>query len=123
MSVLKYTVYGRTPPTRNTDKSDHCCDCSMCWKEPDFKECPYMIPQFCMVCNNKSIFALSLDRESINPELGNRQNGSVCFWVCGKHSDDEKVLEVLRSGVPSSLARNKRKLISYVRQKTEEENF
>jgi hypothetical protein len=122
MTLLKYTVYAMTPPSYDVDEDEHCCDCEHCWDWPDFKECPYMVPQFCMLCNDKSTLALSLDRDiQTKLSLGKHAGGSILFWVCDKHVEDKKLLGILQRGVDSKIARNKRRLISYVRGEMERE--
>lgn len=122
MSLLKYTVYGRTPPSYDVPIEEHCCDCEGCWGGYEPKECPYMVPQVCMLCGAKSTFALSLEREQEGKTIFNHSHaGSVCFWVCDKHCEDKKLLSVLKKGVPSSTARSKAKLISFVRKAMEKD--
>lgn len=125
MTLLRYTVFAMTPPSRFDEDDDHCCDCSNCWgnqREEDAQPCPYAIPQFCMICNCESTIGLSLDRDIQSKlPLGKHAGGNVVFWVCDNHLEDKKLLSILQKGVDSKIARNKRKLISYVRKEMEKE--
>lgn len=122
--LLKYTIYATTPPSRYTTHDEHCCDCSNCWgnqREEGAQDCPYGIPQFCMICNEKSVFGLSLEKDHSTDIMNHSHTGSVAFWVCDKHLEDEKLLNVLRKGVPRYIAKNRRKLISFVRKEMEKD--
>jgi hypothetical protein len=122
MTLLRYTVFAMTPPSHIDEDEDHCCDCEGCWDGYIPKECPYMVPQFCMLCNDKSTIGLSLDRDIQSKlPLGKHAGGNVLFWVCDKHLEDKKLLDILQKGVDSKIARNKRRLISYVRGEMERE--
>lgn len=107
-----------TPPSYDIDEDEHCCDCEGCWDQD--KECPYMVPQFCMLCNDKSTIGLLVDREIQSKlPMGKHAGGSALFWACDNHVNDEKLLTVLKKGVPFNIAHNRAKFSSFVRREIE----
>lgn len=115
MTILKYTVHGMSAPSRCPE--DHCCDCEGCWVQD--KECPYAVVQKCMLCGDRSVFALCLDRPFNHTMVRNPDAGRALFWVCDNHVNDEKLLAVLKKGVPFDTAHSRAKCSSFVRREIE----
>lgn len=115
--VYRHTKYKIDPPSHIPNYSDHDCRAEGCWQKTyceqcqDYcrKMCPYVIPQYCMVCDEPSFFGYSLDYERRISVT------TMPFWVCGKHLYDDNLEDILKKGIPLKFAKDDKKLIEYVK--------
>lgn len=119
MSLMKYSALAVTPPSYDVPEDEHCCDCDGCWIQD--KECPYGVPQFCIICNDKSTLAIILQRDYDlkKPMMEQKLDTGSKFWICDKHLEDQNVLSILKEGIPTKISRNRKKMSAFVRDKLE----
>jgi hypothetical protein len=115
--VFRHTKYKINPPSHIPNYSEHDCRKEKCWERVHCEQCgdcvnmcPYVIPQYCMVCDEPSFFGYSLDYERRISVV------TMPFWVCDKHMEDDNLLDILEKGIPLKIAKDDKKLINYVKK-------
>lgn len=123
MRSYKFTKYKINPPSDIPEEIEHDCQKEECWKWTfteydggyDIRLCPFRIPQYCLICGVESFVALSVDLET-----GIRVS-CMPFWVCDDHFDDEKLIQILREGIPLKQGLTNRRAATYVKKALEKD--
>lgn len=121
MRKYKHTKYKIDPPSDIPEGIEHDCQHEGCWKWTyteydggyDIRLCPFRIKQYCLICDEESFVAFSVDLET-----GNRVS-CMPFWVCDDHFDDEKLKYILKEGIPLKQGMTNRRAATFVKKELE----